>query len=248
MERATSSLPVPLSPRMSAGWLLWATLEDAVELLHLLGAADDRAHALLGAQPFAQPAAGQVEAAALGGTFEHRPQFVRGEGFGEQVVGAGAHRLDRRGNGGKGAHHYHRRLRMQRLDLFEQLEALAGRPGQIEQQDVDAVAAQHAAGCAGAVDPVRQIAETGDDLAARGTYGSIVIHNQDVHAACLFILTRKSRHKKIVRNGCCKHPTPLSQFVQKFVANAESFFSLPFSRRLACMERRVRPAPPGPPP
>jgi hypothetical protein len=71
------------------------------------------AHPLLGAQPLAQPAAGQIEGAALGGALEHGAELVGGEGLGEQIVGPGAHRLDGRGHGGEGAHDHHRRLRMQ---------------------------------------------------------------------------------------------------------------------------------------
>jgi len=176
--------------------------EDAVELLHFRRAADEVTHPLLGAQPVAQPAAGEIEGAPLGRPFQNGAQFVGGEGFDEHVVGPGAHRLDRRGDGGAGAHHHHRRLRMKRFDLLKQFQAVDG-AFQVEQQDIDTVVAQYSPGGGRSVYPVGQIAQAGDNLAARGTDSGVLIDHKDIHTAVLFVRTEKSRHKQIVRNGCC---------------------------------------------
>ena len=137
MVRATSSLPVPLSPRIRTGWVALGDLgEDAVELLHLAGAADHGAQPLREPQPLAQLAGGVVGDQAGGGAIQHRRELVHGEGLGQIIGGAAAHRLDGRVDRARGGHGDHRGLRVEQLDLGDQLQPLVGARGQVDQQNV----------------------------------------------------------------------------------------------------------------
>ena len=111
---------------------------------------------------------------------EHCRQFFEREGLGQIIVGAGAHRLDRRGDRGKGRHHDDCHLRVQHLDLFQQLEAGPCRRLEIEKEDVDAVAAQQAAGGGKIFDGVWGESPAGGDFAACRSYRGVFVDDQDM--------------------------------------------------------------------
>jgi hypothetical protein len=94
---------------------------DAVDPLHLRGAADQAAHPGLGAQALTQLAALHVEVQAAAGAVEHAGEVLQGERLGEVVAGPDAHGLDRGGHCGEGGHHHHADLGIAELDLLQQL-------------------------------------------------------------------------------------------------------------------------------
>src|SRR6476660_8432765 len=95
MERATISFPVPLSPRMSTGWLLWAALPNAIELLHLRRPAYDAAETQFRFDLLPQGAVFGFQFQVVGHTLQQQPQFLHAEGLGHVVIGAILHGLDR---------------------------------------------------------------------------------------------------------------------------------------------------------
>jgi hypothetical protein len=111
--------------------------QNAVELLHDRGAADQVAHAGLAAQTIAKGPVVQIEGAPLAGALQHCWDLLQGEGLGQVVGGAGAHRFYCRGDGGEGCHHDHHSVRVPGVDLLEQHQSAGAGQLQVQQDDVD---------------------------------------------------------------------------------------------------------------
>ena len=69
--------------------------QNPVELLHLRALAENVAHALAGAEPLAQSAAGRIERVPFRQTPQHGAQLFAGKRFDEIVAGSEAQCFER---------------------------------------------------------------------------------------------------------------------------------------------------------
>ena len=153
--------------------------EDAVELLHGGGVADEVAHGGAGAEAVAEEAGFDVEGAALGGAFEGGGELFEGEGLGEIVAGADAHGFDCGVDAGEGGHDDDDGLRVAGADVFEQREAAAAGQLEVEQEDVDGVVGEGEAGGGDGVGGLGGEAEAAGDLGAGVADRGVVVDDQD---------------------------------------------------------------------
>ena len=106
MARATSSLPVPLSPVIMAVAGLSAIFRMVSKTSTIRGAlADDVLEAVLGLELLSEVEVLVAQALALEAVPDDQVDLVELEGLGDVVVGAELHRLDGRLRGGHRRHH-----------------------------------------------------------------------------------------------------------------------------------------------
>jgi hypothetical protein len=159
IARATISLPVPLSPRISTGW---------VDFLHLGRCSDQVPHAILCAQPLSQSAAFDVEVHPLAGAFQDAGQLLQPKRLGQVVSRPDAHRFHRRRYGCKRGHHHDTGIRIESFDLTKQLQPTPTGKLQIEQKHVHRLLLiQDCQGLRHATRRERNKAHSSGDLAAR---------------------------------------------------------------------------------
>src|SRR5215208_1301318 len=96
MERATSSFPVPLSPRISTGCVLCAAFEMIRYLLHLRCTSDDRTETLPRFDLLTQKPVFSCELQMARYPLQQNAEFVDIERLGDVVIRAVTHRLHSR--------------------------------------------------------------------------------------------------------------------------------------------------------
>ncbi len=140
MARATSSLPVPVSPGDKHGDVqLRCPPEQAVERAHGGTFADDVLEAEDAIQLAPQRVRLLLEPLTLQRPGHHEPHFVRIEGLGEVVVGSLLDGLHRLGDGGVGGHEDDLGVGRVLLDGLEDLEAVRPRHANVRQHHIEAL-------------------------------------------------------------------------------------------------------------
>ena len=129
MARATSSLPVPLSPWIRMVTSVSATWRIRAKTSRMAGALADHLGELAGRrQPLAEPAVLLAQAVVLEGVADLEPQHAQVDRLGEVVVGAQPHRLDGRLDRAVGGDDEDQGLRPLVLDARGPGRSPSGRP------------------------------------------------------------------------------------------------------------------------
>jgi hypothetical protein len=167
---------------------------DAVQLLHLGGTADDGAKAMLGAQALAQDTlfGGQLE--LVHRALQHDAQFVEGERFADVVEGAHLHGLHGRRDGGIAGDDDHHRIRTPAFHGAQRFQAAGAGQLEIEEHDVNVLGVEHLVGV------LRAIGDEGVEagglrrIAAAFANGAFVVHHQQVEQVGAGNLTRPGQY------------------------------------------------------
>ena len=106
--------------------------DNAIELFHLRGAANDAAEALLRLDLLAQKAIFGLQLQVAGHAFQQHLQLVEAEGFGDIVVGAILHGLHRGLHCAVAGHNDDDSLRTAFLDATKRVQTAGAGKAQIE--------------------------------------------------------------------------------------------------------------------
>ena len=137
IARATSSLPVPLSPVMSTVVLKSAILEMVRKMSSISRAlGEDRLELVLLLDLLLERAVLAAQRLALLGLAQREDDLVRLERLAHVVVGARLHRLDGEVDVAVGAHHDDRRRVLLGLERAEQIEPAHARHAHVGEDDV----------------------------------------------------------------------------------------------------------------
>src|SRR6267378_7275936 len=124
MERATISFAgTALAENEHGVRTVGGLRDDAIELLHLRGTADDSTVALLGLELLAQHAVFGFQLEVVGDTLQQKLKFVDAKGFRDVVVRTILHGLHRRLHGAVAGDDDHESFGTLGLDLAKSLQA-----------------------------------------------------------------------------------------------------------------------------
>ena len=154
--------------------------DDAIELFHFRGAADDAAESLFGLHLLAQQTVLRLQLQVAGHALQQQLQFVETEGLGHVVIGAILHGLHGRLHGAIAGHHDDDGLGPPVLDAPQRVESACARQAQIEQHGIKGLGVEQAVSVLGGIGYIGGVSERLRDFAASLADGSFIVHNQKV--------------------------------------------------------------------